>query len=227
MKKAFTLAEVLVTLGIIGIVAALTMPILIEKHKKTVMTSRLKKIYSVTSNAIILSEADNGFIKEWDLGSEYSRENLKRVVNKYLLPYFKVIEIVESKDDNGSYATYGFRLADGTTLLFSLDGSSAIGNPPQTIMILVDFKGRQAINSINNLDYSRDNFEMAISKGRGKLSFFAWGEKSGSYAGNYTREDIINHHKYGCNSKVSKTLRLNCGALIQYDGWQIKDDYPW
>lgn len=227
MKKAFTLAEVLVTLGIIGIVAALTMPILIEKHKKTVLTSRLKKIYSVTSNAIILSEADNGFIKEWDLGSEYSRENLKRVVNKYLLPYFKVIEIVESKDDNGSYATYGFRLADGTTLLFSLDGASAIGDSPQTIMILVDFKGREAINSLENLDYSRDNFEMAINKSRGKLNFFAWGAKAGSYAENYTREDLINHYKYGCNSKVSKTLRFNCGALIQYDGWQIKDDYPW
>lgn len=33
-KKAFTLAEVLITLGIIGIVAALTMPSLIANYKK-------------------------------------------------------------------------------------------------------------------------------------------------------------------------------------------------
>lgn len=36
LKKltAFTLAEVLVTLGVIGVVASLTMPTLIENHKK-------------------------------------------------------------------------------------------------------------------------------------------------------------------------------------------------
>ena len=43
MKKfAFTLAEVLITLGIIGIVAALTMPVLIEHHQKQVIETKLK-----------------------------------------------------------------------------------------------------------------------------------------------------------------------------------------
>ena len=226
-KIGFTLAEVLITLGIIGIVAAMTMPTLIAKHQKTVLVSRLKKVYSITANAVMLSESENGFISEWDLGTDYTRENLKRVVDKYLRPYFKIVDTVESKDDTGSYSTYGFRLADGTTLLFSLDGASSGGYAPASIMILADFKGRTAINSAKDLDYSRNNFEMAINKNVGKLSFFAWGEEAGSYAKNYTREDIINHSKYGCNSKVHKSGRMNCGALIQYDGWQIKDDYPW
>ena len=34
MKKGFTLAEVLITLGIIGVVAAMTMPTLIQNHQK-------------------------------------------------------------------------------------------------------------------------------------------------------------------------------------------------
>lgn len=34
MKKAFTMAEVLITLGLIGIVAALTFPQMIKHHKK-------------------------------------------------------------------------------------------------------------------------------------------------------------------------------------------------
>lgn len=34
-KKAFTLAEILITLGIIGVVAAMTMPVLIENYKKS------------------------------------------------------------------------------------------------------------------------------------------------------------------------------------------------
>ena len=41
-KKAFTLAEVLITLGIIGVVAALTMPSLIAHHRKVATASKLK-----------------------------------------------------------------------------------------------------------------------------------------------------------------------------------------
>lgn len=44
-SNGFTLAEVLVTLGIIGIVAALTMPTLIENHRKQVLRTQVKKIF--------------------------------------------------------------------------------------------------------------------------------------------------------------------------------------
>ena len=42
-KKAFTLAEVLITLGIIGVVAAITIPGLITKYQKLVTVVKLKK----------------------------------------------------------------------------------------------------------------------------------------------------------------------------------------
>ena len=42
MKKfGFTLAEVLITLGVLGVVAAVTMPTLIQKHKEQVVTNIL------------------------------------------------------------------------------------------------------------------------------------------------------------------------------------------
>ena len=41
--KAFTMAEVLITLGIIGIVAAMTLPALVAKYQKNVTSNRLKK----------------------------------------------------------------------------------------------------------------------------------------------------------------------------------------
>ena len=44
---AFTLAEVLITLGIIGIVAAMTMPTLISKHEKKVYGTKLIQTYSI------------------------------------------------------------------------------------------------------------------------------------------------------------------------------------
>lgn len=51
-KYAFTLAEVLITLGIIGIVAALTIPTLISNYQKTVYIAQLKKAVSTFDNAM-------------------------------------------------------------------------------------------------------------------------------------------------------------------------------
>ena len=42
-RAAFTLAEVLITLGIIGVVAALTIPTLIANYKKKQAISKLQK----------------------------------------------------------------------------------------------------------------------------------------------------------------------------------------
>lgn len=50
-KKGFTLAEVLITLGIIGVVAALTMPSIIANYQKKVISVRLKKFVSTFSQA--------------------------------------------------------------------------------------------------------------------------------------------------------------------------------
>lgn len=59
-KKAFTLAEVLVTLGIIGIVAAMTLPILTKKYQEIVLKNQFKKSYSMLSQAIIKAQSDFG-----------------------------------------------------------------------------------------------------------------------------------------------------------------------
>ena len=59
MKKAFTLAEVLITLGVIGIVAALTMPALIVNYQKKVLETRIKKFYSVLNQVNSLRTADD------------------------------------------------------------------------------------------------------------------------------------------------------------------------
>jgi prepilin-type N-terminal cleavage/methylation domain-containing protein len=48
-KKAFTLAEVLITLGIIGVVAALTMPALIADYQKHALKTQFKKAFSTYS----------------------------------------------------------------------------------------------------------------------------------------------------------------------------------
>lgn len=59
MKKnnAFTLAEVLITLGIIGIVAAMTLPGLVAKYKEKVMITQAKRTMSIVYNALNLTRA--------------------------------------------------------------------------------------------------------------------------------------------------------------------------
>ena len=58
-KNAFTLAEVLITLGIIGIVAALTIPSLIQKYQMKNFEVAFKKQYSVLNNAINYIQLNN------------------------------------------------------------------------------------------------------------------------------------------------------------------------
>lgn len=61
-RVAFTLAEVLITLGIIGIVSALTIPTLIKNYQEKVRDNQFKKIYSTLNQAILLSLTDLGYM---------------------------------------------------------------------------------------------------------------------------------------------------------------------
>lgn len=55
LKLGFTLAEVLITLGIIGIVAAITIPNLITNYQKHVTVTKLQRAISVLNQAYKLS----------------------------------------------------------------------------------------------------------------------------------------------------------------------------
>lgn len=63
--NAFTLAEVLITLGIIGIVEAMTMPALIGKWQKLVTVNKLKDAYAIIAQGVKRAEVDYGPVKEW------------------------------------------------------------------------------------------------------------------------------------------------------------------
>ncbi len=60
MKKAFTLAEVLITLGIIGIVAAITIPSLINAYNRKMLETRFKKTDAVITQAMKMASDELG-----------------------------------------------------------------------------------------------------------------------------------------------------------------------
>ena len=53
LQKGFTMAEVLITLGIIGIVAAMTLPTLINKKSNKELEVLLIKNYSLLQQALL------------------------------------------------------------------------------------------------------------------------------------------------------------------------------
>ena len=74
--NAFTLAEVLITLGVIGVVAAITMPTLIQKQNEKATVTRLKKAYSTFSQAYNMAVQEYGTPDEWGFSSlAYDQEN--------------------------------------------------------------------------------------------------------------------------------------------------------
>ncbi len=88
-KNAFTLAEVLITLGIIGIVAAMTLPSLIQKHQERVTVNKVKKFYSVMSQAQLMAIKDHGYLDEWDVSGGLTKEGTEKLMD-YLKPYLKI-----------------------------------------------------------------------------------------------------------------------------------------
>ena len=60
IKFAFTLAEVLITLGIIGVVAAMTIPTLMQKYYEKQTVAKLKETYSILSQALKSASQEEG-----------------------------------------------------------------------------------------------------------------------------------------------------------------------
>lgn len=93
-RWAFTLAEVLVTLGIIGVVSAMTLPTLVKNHQRQVYVNQLHKVYNEVSQAAELYMTDNNVVSLTESRIRNNPVELKRFFNTY----FKV-----TKDCNTRY----------------------------------------------------------------------------------------------------------------------------
>ena len=89
---AFTLAEVLVTLGIIGVVSAMTVPTLMQNYQRQSYVTQLHKVYNEVQQASLRYMTDKNAInlREAGLGTQAEMANFTHT-------YFKVVS------DCGSY----------------------------------------------------------------------------------------------------------------------------
>ena len=249
LKKhaAFTLAEVLITLGIIGVVAAITMPAIISNYQKKQTVSQLKKAYSLLSNVISHSTAINESPLYWDYNDENS------FANQYIIPYMKVIKDCGVKHQpifcyssvsdekrmlhrlDGTIIEEGvqyrsFILSNGMGVLMRLGHGSA--GAASYIKFYVDVNGESGKTIIG-----KDVFAFSMRPDWGDKYIFTAGVNGANASGvqnsSYLkdRDYLMSDVRGGCSKTAPSGTGYSqgdfCSLLIQIDGWKISDDYPW
>ena len=156
---AFTLAETLIVMGIIGIVSALTLPNLNSSTGEKEKVAKVKKIYQNLDDAMGRAIAVYGNYSEWDKSTTASR----------LADFLKISKNCGA--DPSKCFPSSFKEKDGTTVLspstivlysymILADGTSiAIPNSGSLDMIYIDIDGPQK----GSATASKDVFAFEIS----------------------------------------------------------------
>ena len=177
-SNAFTLAEVLITLVIIGVIAAITVPTLINKTNNQEYVSKLKKTYSTLAQATNLIIAEEGTPKASVGGWATNPQNIYDLYRKHLINakecagdtgcFGQGTYIRLNGDLDGNFDTANnYRklvLADGVQIMFYSDISDDCtktysGTLNYCALIYVDINGRRKPNI-----YGRDVFVFALKE---------------------------------------------------------------
>ena len=228
-RVAFTLAEVLITLGIIGVVAAMTIPTLIADYNKRQTLSRVKQSYSLLAQAVKMSEVYNGDTNYWD-----HNQKTYDFFKQYIAPYLKDTKTVNKGEEQIKYYKPNneestsftplretgeiIRLANGTDILVS---NTEAGISQTEKLICFDINGyNQGPNR-----FGRDVFAASIKKGYGLIPYGLHESSDSDTFNDYDRDIITDSTLYGCNTTGGNGAY--CLALLIYDGWEFKEDYPY
>ena len=230
-RVAFTLAEVLITLGIIGVVAALTLPTVIQNYQKQVTVTKLKKAYSCLVQVAQKSIADNGSI-DFVEGDLLNEDEVKKFFNTYWLSYFKGVDVFPEKK-----ALYKL---NGNTICYK-----HISGILTSLNILTDYSaGRVFFNTADGITYYvdimhwnnkyNDKGELISQDAVYHSEQTVYVDLNGIKPPNTLGKDvfifyvdfskgIVRPNRGICNNTSSS----GCSGKIMRDGWQIKSDYPW
>ena len=231
-KNAFTLAEVLITLGIIGVVAALTIPMLITSIQKHSIASALREAQSILNQAVKMYAAETD--EEGSLDFDVSLTE-QEFAEKYFVPYLKVARICTSMEDGcwetgdfyGYYDLAGVKMKDKTPYSIVLNNGMilgfnkvASGSSYALISILVDLDGK---GKRNTLGRDVQSFFLFNNSGmvKGTTSYMNNGIYPGGFGCNgiphvqYTREELLGTNvTRGCN----KNMGSSSGGCSNYGG---------
>lgn len=240
-NPAFTLAEVLITLGIIGIVAAMTLPSLISNYKRKENVAMLKKAYSELSQSLSRAEADYGTMDTWSFkGFETSAERIDNFTDYYLKPYVKMLAFcrgADGKSDISMCWAPELKSLNGTKINLLKSGQNAFTTPAGYSVLywlhgtgtgghfIVDVNGpKKGPNQ-----YGIDVFRFLLTFKDEETGYtdtvgYQPGLRGYGLNNSATREKLLEN----CSKTASGSLAgYYCAGLIMFDGWEMKKDYPW
>ena len=226
---AFTLAEVLITLGIIGVVAALTIPTLMANYRKSVVEKKIYTTYNILQNTVRMSAVDNGDPLFWNLDNWNSD-----IFEQYFAPYLNIVKRCKTtnfeEDDcdtivyniNGNFSTnysYKYILSNGVGIMFRPGGT--IGTTGRRGIFLIDtMSGKTRVVGKNvfpfNLVVYDDKYYVTSKSDYMKSDDFCKDNKN----------TLIRVCKSGVWGDRGTTFGIGCTALIECNNWQIPKDYP-
>ena len=225
-KAAFTLTEVLITLGIIGIVAALTMPNIIAEHRKKSLKTQFISMYSIINQALLITKQElgsnslfddytlylpgRGYVREKELQDTFYK-NLKVVGNAslktgdYSIYSDKNIKIYANNRDY-SFMIPKKVLPNGATI--------AVYVVNVRIYFIVDINGKKAPNR-----YGHDLFQFVINAQNDKIN----GIKK---IRDYTEEELGDLSDGGINNLLGVPCSKNSKQLVNGNGcsWYALND---
>ena len=238
MKKdrAFTLAEVLITLTIIGVIAVLTIPNLIQSYRKHQVEVGVKEAYSIISNAVKMAIAENGQMNEWDraihsvlyeyfkiqhtcnAGSVYKGEGkcFKNTAEKSYGWWYRLGHIpFDNSSQAGSFRQ--IKLRNGMDLAFTASTTYKPGNDEETgVIFVVDVNGQNS----GSTTVGEDIFMFFVPYKTGIVETY----KKKELANNIN--SILTSTTLGACNTRNDWSGFSCARVIQLNGWKIPDDYP-
>lgn len=203
-QRAFTLAEVLIVLGIIGVVAAMTIPVLMSRYRANVAVTRLQKFYTTMQQALARSEIDNGPMEDWKYATMYNYDENVTFFETYLKKYLNVLKYEKGAYNPLPISGVQVYLTDGSAFVLDNVWIAFLPNAQK-----LENRGEKAING-------RDGF----------IFWLNIKKKIIPHGYSYDRSELLNNNSCGCNLKVKNNSRRDCSALIMIDGWRVLDDYP-
>ena len=237
-KIGFTLAEVLITLGILGVVIAMTMPTVVGKYKKQATISQLKKAYTVLSQLVLSAQEDNGAVA---FSSDVLDANtVKKFFEQYWLPYFnsptvsKVGTFPYNGNNNAYYTLNGANIdmgvrtdyAIGRIFFTTIDGTTYFINMMQWEE-QYDEEGNQLpsiakYSSVQSVYVDLNGIKPPNIFGKDVFIFQVFFDK------NIVRPYGFDKTKAQINTNCSiNGMGSYCAAKIINDGWVMRNDYPW
>lgn len=136
IKFGFTLAEIIIVLGIIGIIAESTIPSLVNTFQKQAYVTGLKKTYSCVENGFKQYIASQGVTElgNTDLfdGTDSKTPARQQIIDNFVKGYFRVSKTCQSGDDSCVISGYSYLDRSGSYTQFAgtqpARGGGTVGN---------------------------------------------------------------------------------------------------